>query len=91
MENNWAVLFGNIKLVHEKLDDVRSGLVDKAFFCINKRFKITANNFGLRGFFGEAVVDDAVGNDVDPHVGWRIIDIFAGNAMENFFDDWEDF
>ena len=84
-----AVGFGDAEFVHEEFDALWNLGGDGAFFEVDHGAIVAADDFILGGFLDGFVVGDALADDVDAHVGGGVIDSFAGDAMEDFFEDWE--
>ena len=89
--NNGAFCFGDIEFVHEELDAFWDFGADDAFFEVGESAIITTDDFVFGGTTDGFVVGDAFADDVDTHVGGGIINSFAGDAGEDFFENREGF
>ena len=90
MRNHGTFVFGDAKFVHEEFDTFGDFRTDNAFFKVSDGAIVTTNDFIFGGAANSFVVSDTFTDDINTHVGRRIIDIAAGDAMEDFFEDWED-
>ena len=89
--DDFTIFFADAELVHEEFDAFGDGFVDETFFQFDEGFEVAADDFVFGGGLDDFVVDDAFSYDVDAHVSGGIVDVFAEDAVENLFDDREDF
>ena len=88
---NGALSFVDAKFVHEEFDAFGDFGVAETFLEVGDGAIITADDFGFSGMADGFVVGNTFADDVNPHVGRRIIDVLTGDAVENFFEDGEGF
>lgn len=86
-----AVGLRNAKFVDEELDALGDFGGDEAFFEVGHGAVITADDLIFGGFPDGFVVGDTLADYINTHVGGRVVDGFAGDATENFLQNWEGF
>ena len=89
MGDDGAFAFVDTEFVHEEFDAFRDFGADEAFFKISESAVIATDDFVLGSAADGFVVGNTFADNVDAHVGGGVINIAAGDAVEDFFEDWE--
>ncbi len=91
VRDNGAFLFGDVELIHKEFDAFGDFGGDEAFFEVGDGTVIAADDFVLGGAADGFVVGNAFADDVDAHVGGRVINVATGDAVDDFFENREGF
>ena len=85
VSDDGATGFADTEFVHEELDAFGDFWCTEAFFQISEGAVVTADDFVIGGTSDGFVVGDTFADDVDAHVGGGVVDVFASDAVEDFF------